>query len=415
MSARSVLKNELAIGKLPLELGPGRAVRVFLVRILVLGAAVLLFCIVAFFVVAFSLWPLPVLIALAALALVAGGVYIYARKSERSLRLNPRIVNASRLLLVVALPLLTIGTGIQSVTGEGELRPYYIASAITLAFVMSRLSAQRAREETASDMGRLAVRSAIAAALATDQASRAITTVDAKPTENTTKGEAETALIETILNRAASLCGRSTEVEGNSRAVFYRLTDSGMLTLAGWKGRSGRSPRRLFDPARNANDRGVLEIAKGEDVLLVRDVDAAPVDYFEDYEGREYKSTITVPVRCEGRAYGILAVDSNKVNAFSDVDVGFMMLLATNLARGIAEIESTFLPTSAKGSANDGRPSRRHPDKHSDRVRTEEEPNVVTTPLLSSNEFGLIEGTLSRDEYVDRVRHDTAAAARHGW
>jgi hypothetical protein len=416
----SLVKQELAVGKLPLELGRAKAIRVMSARVLVLAAIVLLFGVIALGVAAFSVWPLLALIVSVAVVFVTCVAYVVAQRPEILSRLSQRIANVVVVFPAAALPTITVVAGIQSVEADDRLRPYFIGLILLTAFSMARFSAHKAREEAATDVERIAVRSAIAAALAgSDQPLHRVHQADLQPLPGETERDAENHLIQMILRQAIEVCGRNGEAGGRTRAVFYSLTSGDVLSLVAWAGRSdGRQPRPEFVASNGANDRSVVEIARGEDALLVRDLDSAPPDFFRDYPGRTYKSNITVPVRCDGRSHGILTIDSDVANSLSDIDVGFMLVLSASLARGLAQIKPFFLSREdTNHEATDSvRRTRRVASRRPDRVRLEEEQNIVTTPLLSQNEFELIEGKISRNEYVGRVRSSyTSTVARHSW
>jgi GAF domain len=146
-----------------------------------------------------------------------------------------------------------------------------------------------------------------------------------------------------ILGIAQSECGRHGARGGTPRSTFYRFTSPTHLERYRiWDGRQGPAPRLDFDATRDKNDRGVIEIANGEDYLLVEDVDNAPPDFYRDYTGREYSSFLMVPIRAGGHSYGFLSVDSDRSFSLTKIDVGYVTLMAALLGAAMALLDDKY-------------------------------------------------------------------------
>jgi GAF domain-containing protein len=67
-----------------------------------------------------------------------------------------------------------------------------------------------------------------------------------------------------------------------------------------------------------------------------------------DIVGRTYKSFVAVPVRAGDEKIGLLTVDSDEVDVFTDVEEGYLRLLGGLLAAGVSHVRLT---ASAAGTA----------------------------------------------------------------
>lgn len=418
MNARTFVRNDLAVGSLPLELGLRRSLHAIAARLITLAVVILASGAVGACVVLFAVWPMPATLATGILVLLALAIYVHARGTRRLFRSRSLAVTAASLLMALTLPLLTIASGLLAVRAQEEYQPYLTVLLVLMAFTMSLFNTYRARRTAASDIALVTIRSALVTALATeDRASPVVRAARRAAPPGRSDPGAEDDLIDGILDMVNSVCGRSGGAASGLRSTFYRLEDGTTLRLAQWKGRVGKvSPRQDFVASRDPHDHGAVKIAKGTTALLVRDLDSAPPEYFADYQGREYRSLITVPVRGGGKSYGILTVDSDQPNAVTDIDVGYMLLLSAKLAGGISQIKENLAGKPSREARAVAIPGSRHlmrrkPSEERER-RTD---NIVTAPLLSEHEFGLIAGVLSREEYLGRVRLSTSPATRRMW
>ncbi|WP_430790974.1 GAF domain-containing protein [Actinoplanes sp. G11-F43] len=159
-----------------------------------------------------------------------------------------------------------------------------------------------------------------------------------------TESEREKAtdvLVRLTVSVAKAVCGQNLSRVVNTRAIFYQLESDSVATRRAYDGTyEGVQPRWDFDARRSLNDKRVLELAKGDRVLVVNDIDASPPAHFADYQGRPYKSYVAVPVRAGDTAFGVLAIDSDTPNSLTDVDVGYAILVAGILGAGLAAADS---------------------------------------------------------------------------
>ena len=89
-------------------------------------------------------------------------------------------------------------------------------------------------------------------------------------------------------------------------------------------------------------------------MLLSEDLESVTPRHFDYSRGTSYKSFITVPVRAGSESYGILTIDSDRANSLTEVDRGYVVLLAGVLAAGIAHnsrLRTGTLNESAKADA----------------------------------------------------------------
>jgi hypothetical protein len=160
------------------------------------------------------------------------------------------------------------------------------------------------------------------------------------------KHKSADVLVRLTVGIAQAVCGRNLSRRAITRGIFYQLEENDRVVLRAHEGSYGdQKPRPLFDGRNSLNERRVVELAKGERVLVVNDIDAAPPEYFSDYRGRPYKSYIAVPVRAGDRPLGVLMIDSDTPNALTDVDVGYAILLAGILGTGLAIADTASLET----------------------------------------------------------------------
>jgi GAF domain-containing protein len=144
------------------------------------------------------------------------------------------------------------------------------------------------------------------------------------------------ALLARTVGIAAAQCGHDTQEKCATRSVFYQFVDDNHLKRVVFEGRQG-DPRPCFCGDRSDNDRAALDLAKGEAAAHVPDVDQAPPPF--DPRGRRYKTFIGAPVRAGGRSYGILFVDSDKAQTLTEVDTGYVILLAGVLATALSLVD----------------------------------------------------------------------------
>jgi putative methionine-R-sulfoxide reductase with GAF domain len=148
-----------------------------------------------------------------------------------------------------------------------------------------------------------------------------------------------------LRDRAVSLA--QSEIGNQStcktRAAFYRFEEGGRrlvrVSYQGWAA-GCKAPRTEFVSGRSDHDDEVIKFAVGEDSLLVRDLENYPPAHFADAKGRSYKSFVSVPVRAGTKSFGLLTADADHAYALTDIDEGYLVLIAGALAAGLAHVET---------------------------------------------------------------------------
>jgi GAF domain-containing protein len=242
----------------------------------------------------------------------------------------------SNYVLGTLLPVGPVVTGAIAAVNHGAVRVYWILGTIAATLLVSAFGvyksvrADAASERTVTDGIRL--RTAVA------EAGQAVVVNLGEVSSAKTVSEKESAcfrLVQTVVKVAREQCGSNPEKK-SSRAVFYYRT-ADRLERRWYDGRRHEAPRRDIVSSRSEHEREMVGLANGENSLLVRDLLTDPPPHFVDPAGRPYRTFIAVPVRAGDVSFGLLIVDSPVANSFSDIDVGFMILLAGALGAGLAQ------------------------------------------------------------------------------
>jgi hypothetical protein len=143
--------------------------------------------------------------------------------------------------------------------------------------------------------------------------------------------EAHKQLISLALKSANQRSARARHPDRVTRTVLYlfnRPAGSGHPILRrddteGWA--TDDLPRPCLDPAQWSEDQPMVDIARAgvEPVLETWD------------DGRLWPARLTVPVRANGIAHGILWVESSIHDSFTAIDNVFLIFLAYSLASGL--------------------------------------------------------------------------------
>jgi GAF domain-containing protein len=165
---------------------------------------------------------------------------------------------------------------------------------------------------------------------------------------STTKLDEATTAITVLIDRSVGLgqtqLGRQTGTPSHIRATYYefkgnndKLLRNKTHTCAGVK-----QPRIEFTGGKNGTeqDKDVIRLAQGEEVRFIRDLDKEPLPYTVDSTNRSYKTLISVPVRAGNKSYGLLTADSDLAYSLTNVDRGFILIVAGTLAVGLAHLEA---------------------------------------------------------------------------
>ncbi|MEV1056529.1 GAF domain-containing protein [Micromonospora chalcea] len=240
---------------------------------------------------------------------------------------------------------------------EGYRRTVFVLAAAFFSLALTFWLAYEGRSTALAHESAARARGALASSLSS--AGRPLVAVLGNAIDAQDGGEFESS-IQVLINRTLAIAqnqvGRMTGRSATRRSVLYLFETDSKLTRVAHEGRIDRVPRIDFNASRGDADRRVIDLARGEDVLLVNDVEQATPRYFSDYEGRPYRSFITIPVRTSRKSFGLLSVDSSEPDAFTEADVGFMALLAGMLAAGLAlrerNTETQSGPTAELGSTS---------------------------------------------------------------
>jgi GAF domain-containing protein len=338
---------------LPLELGPRRAAKIYLARLLTVigaGSAVLgLSALGAFtdFAPVLAAWTgLLILITVWALWRDMGRSPGGRAARWRARFLFPSMFSLFTITAVASASLATVSERPTRVT-----LVVVCVIAILSDFLLGKVTLIRA--EVAADK---TVEQALQGVALTRTAQPLITVlgdvVAAK--SDTERRNAMDVLMRLTVGIARTVCGQSLDRRTETRATFYELESDTRVVKRAYEGSPGaKPPRDAFDGSKSINEKRVIELAKGDRALVVNDLDAAPPEFFSDYRGRPYKSYIAVPVRAGERAFGVLMIDSSMPNSLTDVDVGYAILLAGILGSGLAAAE-TSEPRIELGATDEG-------------------------------------------------------------
>lgn len=163
--------------------------------------------------------------------------------------------------------------------------------------------------------------------------------------------EALTALVALALGTVRAQCGCGTRA--SYRSVFYSLVNERhgrqnreRLVRVKSEGRNGDGGARLtFDPGCLTDDedkreeaRKAVKLAKGEDVLLVEDLQSDAPSYIRNAANRSYRTMLSIPVNAGDRHFGLLTLDSPEAGTLKEIDKRYMILIAGVLGAGLAQL-----------------------------------------------------------------------------
>jgi putative methionine-R-sulfoxide reductase with GAF domain len=246
----------------------------------------------------------------------------------------------SRQLLILILPALAVTTTFLAGANKGPVRIYWTLCAIGITFVQGFIHLRKevvlrsAREEAIAARTNLAI-TVFDASQPVVAALQHI--ADADNPED--RRSAVDILIRCTVGLAHTQLGHQTGIRCSVRAAFYRLSGNRLIREYHQGRPGGRAPRAMFDARRSAEDSVAMACAQGEEALLEDDLENRPPRYMLDVQHRDYRSFISVPVRTPQRSFGMLTADSDKPHSLSDVDKGFLILLAGALAAGLAQLD----------------------------------------------------------------------------
>lgn len=147
-----------------------------------------------------------------------------------------------------------------------------------------------------------------------------------------------------VLETAREACGPdSPKAREKRRAVIYEFNGDALKFVKKRGRHDDPPPRGEFTPG-STPERDVVAWVRAAAASmpspdLVPDVSRAPYSR-GSATGEHYKSFVSIPIAMEGKAYGLLAVDSKDPKSFSGLDGQTVRMLATILAAGLARTGS---------------------------------------------------------------------------
>jgi GAF domain-containing protein len=324
---------------LPLELKPQRAVMIYLRRLaFILQASALIFLVL---VMVGVLGPIGTLsVALIVAVLFAIGSLIKFRRTRQLINRNSDTRLRVTLVLLMTLPGVTAAAAALAAIDSGGSRLQYIflagTSSLGLA-LLGLLQALRADEATALWVGE----SRIAATLArtAHPMVTALGNVTASEDDEERRRHLEVLLAKAV-GLSKAMTGRTGRHSSRTRSMFYYLERDDLLVLRQYVGDYG-SPRKTFLASKSENDRRVIELAKADTALFIKNLDEASPAYFSEPHGRSYKTLISVPVRAGNRSFGTLMLDGEEPQSLTEVDVGYAVLIAGVMGAGLAAADAS--------------------------------------------------------------------------
>lgn len=239
---------------------------------------------------------------------------------------------------LVLLPVVIAVTGAIAAVKHGPVRGYCVVGSCLAILITSvitinkELNADAARNE--------AIRARVELATALTSAGQPLVAALGSVT-STARFEDARANILVLLNSAVSLAqteiGRLSSCT-KTRAAFYCFEGHNLVRKA-FHGYAGSdAPRQEFVSGRTEHDDEVIRFAKGENARLVTDLENDPPPHFVDRHGRSYRSFVSVPVRAGSTSFGLLTADADSAFAITEVDKGYLILIAGALGAGLAHV-----------------------------------------------------------------------------
>jgi hypothetical protein len=234
------------------------------------------------------------------------------------------------------LPVVGAGAGFIASSHAAPVRVYWIL--VALAAVLGAGVINAFKTYRADSASRDAVTARANLATAFTAAGQPLVTAVADVVAN--NGALRDSKLDTLKSRclqvARSQCGRMAKERPNIRASLYAL-EGDTMTREMSEGRSSTPPRPKIG-TETRKDVALIHLAMGESTLLEPDT-AAPnaTGYqFDDAVTQSYRGFIAVPIRAANKNFGLLVVDSDVPDSLTEVDAGYVQLLAGLIACGVA-------------------------------------------------------------------------------
>lgn len=246
---------------------------------------------------------------------------------------------AVRLAANVVLPIAIAATTAVGAISHGAIAVYwFLGTAVGL--ILNGLITYN-RDRASDSMRETAIRTAADLTAYLNDTWNALVTALGKVTVSEDPGGADRAFA-SLSDKAVDLAQSVLKATSASstRAAFYSLKGDSLKReyFIGWS--DCPAPRPDFQVGRSEHDNQAIRIARGEDSLLVENLEEDPPPYFMEARTRVYKSLIAVPVRAGGKSYGLLTADSSRAYALTKSHQGFLILIAGLLGAGVAHVEA---------------------------------------------------------------------------
>ncbi|WP_327646866.1 GAF domain-containing protein [Micromonospora zamorensis] len=243
-------------------------------------------------------------------------------------------------VLPIGLPVVTLAATAMAGVNHGYAKLYWFTIGGSAVLIAGFITVSKEKEK--KGLREQAVQAKTNLAMALSGAGQPLLAALAAVSAAKTAQDARAA-VSVLVNRTVAVtqdaCGRQTEIDCRTRAVFYRFVGLD-LQREYCEGRQGEKPRDAFLHNGSEHDIEAIRTAQGRNALIVDDLENSPPAHFFDPKGRKYKSFIAAPVRTDAQSFGMLIVDSDKAFSLSDVDTGYLALLATIIAAGFAHLHS---------------------------------------------------------------------------
>jgi putative methionine-R-sulfoxide reductase with GAF domain len=146
-------------------------------------------------------------------------------------------------------------------------------------------------------------------------------------------GKAISVLINRTVAMAQTELGLQVKPFCKTRATFYRL-ESGKLVRLECEAATGR-PKA----SKELVDMEAIQLATDSEEAVFIDDTSAERSVFTLDNTNGFKSYIAVPVRSAARPHGLLIADSDAPRTLTEIDKGFLILMAGMLATGLEQNE----------------------------------------------------------------------------
>jgi hypothetical protein len=239
-------------------------------------------------------------------------------------------------VLLALLPVIAATAAAIAAANHGPVRVYWAMLAVVATLCTAALNVVKDRQ--AATLATHAASARLATASALNVAGAPLVTQLGNVISAKTPKDRQLALdvlISRVVDVAQHVSGQATSTQGNTRCTYYELAGD-RLERRYTAGEGSTFARRFFQAGGSSHEDEVIRLARSDSSLLVHDVDHSAPPYFADYRGRSYKSFIAVPVRAGQESLGLLIVDSDQPYSLTDVDRGYMILLAGIIAAGLA-------------------------------------------------------------------------------